>query len=422
MNGSILCVGADVHQDQIQLRLLDHTDGHELGSLITLTNNRPGADRAIATLVQVMTQYGYTQLELAMEATALLWLPFYSYLQQSPALAPFHPQILCFNPKLVAKFKEGVSLSPDKDDPRDALAVAERLHFGRLPVSYVPTAEWQALRRLTRYRFRLTHVLIREKVRLQAQLFLKVSDWERVKPFSNALGATSASLLSQFTRTELAALSLDQLTAFIERAGRKHFEDPGETARKVQRALDSSYPVAPELDTALTFEATLALDHLHMVEKLLHRLDREIAQQIEPLPNPLLTLKGLGPVISAGILAEIADIRRFADQPQLAQFAGLVWHKHASGQFVAEETRLTKVGNVYLRYYLIEGANLLRQHNLEYKAYYWRKYQEVPKHQHLRALVLTARKLVRLVYALLTTNQPYVSRQPNSETSEVEAA
>jgi hypothetical protein len=33
--------------------------------------------------------------------------------------------------------------------------------------------------------------------------------------------------------------------------------------------------------------------------------------------------------------------------------------------------------------------------------YYRKKYIEVPKHQHKRALVLTARKLVRLVDVLL---------------------
>jgi Transposase IS116/IS110/IS902 family. len=132
---------------------------------------------------------------------------------------------------------------------------------------------------------------------------------------------------------------------------------------------------------------------------------------MERISNPLLSVQGLGPVITAGISAEIADIHRFPGDPQLAKFVGLVWRKHASGQFVAEETRLAKSGNVYLRYYLIEGANLMRQHNLEYQAYYRRKYDEVPKHQHKRALVLTARKLVRLVFALLTKNQTYVRPQ-----------
>ncbi len=70
---------------------------------------------------------------------------------------------------------------------------------------------------------------------------------------------------------------------------------------------------------------------------------------------------------------------------------------------------MTKVGNVYLRYYFILGADKLRQFNLEHQAYYWRKFNEVSKYQHKRALVLTARKLVRLVYALLAKNQPYAS-------------
>ena len=52
----------------------------------------------------------------------------------------------------------------------------------------------------------------------------------------------------------------------------------------------------------------------------------------------------------------------------------------------------------------------MRQFTLEYQASYQRKYQEVPKHQHKRALGLTARKRVRLIYALLTKNVPYTVR------------
>ena len=44
-------------------------------------------------------------------------------------------------------------------------------------------------------------------------------------------------------------------------------------------------------------------------------------------------------------------------------------------------------------------------------SYYSKKYREVPKHQHKRALVLTARKLVRLIDALLRNNQIYVAQK-----------
>jgi transposase len=411
-----LCVGGDIHQETLQLRTIDKTDGHEVGKTLTVQNNRPGADQVIAHLVQLMTQQGYTHLEFGLEATGLFWLPFYQYLQQSPALTPFHPTWVCFNPKLVAKFKEGVTLSEIKDDEHDALAVAERLRFGHLPTTYVPSNEWLALRMLTRYRYRLARQIGQEKLRALTRIFLKASEWQRGQPFCEVWGATSATLLTEFSVAEIAAMSLPQLTELIQEYGRKQFDDPQATARHLQRTLQNSFPVTADLDAALTSVLQIAWTHIRDLERLMHRLDHEIAQRMERIPNPLLSVPGLGPVITAGIVAEIADITRFPDHPPLAKFVGLVWRKHASAQFVAEETRLAKTGNVYLRYYLIEGANLMRQHNLDYKAYYRRKFDEVPKHQHKRALVLTARKLVRLVFALLAQNQSYVRPQAKQQT------
>ena len=163
---------------------------------------------------------------------------------------------------------------------------------------------------------------------------------------------------------------------------------------------------ADDTNTAAMLEA---IHHTETGQRLAaERLDRLIAGYIDLVPNPIITIKGLGAVITAGILAEIVDVLRFEEHKHLAQFCGLTWRKRSSAGFVSQNTRLTKVGNVYLRYYFILGANLLRQHNLEYKAYYWRKYQEVSKYQHKRSLVLTARKLVRLVHALLTKNEPYM--------------
>lgn len=98
---------------------------------------------------------------------------------------------------------------------------------------------------------------------------------------------------------------------------------------------------------------------------------------------------------------------RFANNDALAKMAGLWWRRHQSAEFEAQERRLPSSCNRYLRYYLVEAANALRVHNAEYKAYYTKKQQEVTKHQHKRAIVLTARKLVRLVYSLLKGNQNY---------------
>jgi hypothetical protein len=60
-------------------------------------------------------------------------------------------------------------------------------------------------------------------------------------------------------------------------------------------------------------------------------------------------------------------------------------------------------------------------HDVSYAAYYEKKYNEVPKHKHKRAITLTARKLVRLVVRLLTTNEPYQVRRQAEATRETQA-
>jgi transposase len=75
----------------------------------------------------------------------------------------------------------------------------------------------------------------------------------------------------------------------------------------------------------------------------------------------------LGPVWTAGLLAEIGAIQRFADDAALARYAGLVWNPHESGTFQADDTALSKAGNAYLRYDLVEAANSVRLHCAAYR-------------------------------------------------------
>lgn len=168
MNEQTLCVGADVRLDDIVLRAVDKTDGHEVLERLRVTNNLPGAQQAATTLAQAATQHDYTHLEIGWEATGLLWLPFHRFLETSPLLQPFSPELVCFNPKFVAKFKDGLVLRRPKNDDRDAWQSAARARFGEWPVSYVPADFWQGLRRLTRYRYELARNLAREEMRFTA--------------------------------------------------------------------------------------------------------------------------------------------------------------------------------------------------------------------------------------------------------------
>ncbi|RPJ36265.1 MAG: IS110 family transposase, partial [Chloroflexi bacterium] len=79
-------------------------------------------------------------------------------------------------------------------------------------------------------------------------------------------------------------------------------------------------------------------------------------------------------------------------QAAAAKLAGLWWPRNQSGNRDSQERHMPKAANPYLRYYLVEAAQHVRDHLAEYDQFYQQKYRETQKHKHRRALVLTARK------------------------------
>ncbi len=59
MTVKTLCVGVDVHLDDLVVRAVDQADGHEVLERFRVTNNLPGCQTALTTLAQTATQRGY---------------------------------------------------------------------------------------------------------------------------------------------------------------------------------------------------------------------------------------------------------------------------------------------------------------------------------------------------------------------------
>jgi transposase len=345
---------------------------------------------------------------LASEATGWYWLgAFYTLL----TTCHVPTELYALNPRLTANYKK-VLMNDDHADVSDAEVIAERVRMGRdLPPPFTPDPVYQPLRLLTRYRFHLAQTAMREKAYAATLVYLKASAYTTSEPavFSEVFGPTSRAVLTEFaTCEEILAMPLADLAAWLDAHGRHHFADPTATAQRLQAVARDSFDLPAAFAPALNECLAVAIEQLATLERQLRRLDAAIAQRLQAIPNTLTTIPGIGPVFAAGQIAEIGDIRRFdADDDKVAKYAGLKWRRHQSGEFEAEETPLTRQCNHYLRYYFVEAANSVRLHAPEYAAYYAKKYAEVSRHQHKRAVVLTARKLVRLVTALLTTNQPY---------------
>jgi transposase len=206
---------------------------------------------------------------------------------------------------------------------------------------------------------------------------------------------------------EISYMPIEELADFINKKGKGTFENPGEIAAAVQKAARNSYRLPKTVTDSVNQVLAVSFQAIKAYKEQLKIFDKAIGEQVKLIPNTLTSIKGVGPVYSAGIIAEIGDIHRFKDQAALAKFAGIAWTKHQSGNYTAANTRLIKFGNRYLRYYLMEATNKVRMHDHEFKRFYDLKYSQTPKTPHKRALALTARKFVRLVYALLHSNGLY---------------
>ena len=399
-----LLVGCDVSSQLNTVCLMD-PQGDTIGSQ-TFSNTLSGAEALESWLLKTLSENDFSELKIATEATSFLDLHLVDFLASSKQLAPFNPRIYQFNPKLVRNFKR---VYPDKEktDTVDAFVIADRLRFGRLPEPYESHQPYLPLRRLTRYRFHLVKAINREKAYFLTHLYLKFSAFSMEKPFTSVFGATSLAVITDFSPDELVRLPLEELTQFIIDNGKNRFKDPPKVVETLQRAARESYRLRPALASSIDRILATILQTIRALQEALKEVDRAIEKEFKAFPNTLQSIKGIGPVYSAGIFSEIGEIRRFPREDALAKFTGLTWRRYQSGNFEAEETRMSKTGNEYLRYYFIEAANALRVHNAEYRAYYETKFKEVTKHQHKRALALTARKLVRLVYVLLKKGQLY---------------
>ncbi len=408
-----LLVGVDVHR-KTNTACGMNLQGQEVTSRFTVDNNRPGTQAFVEEVAKQVVEGNFDAIHIAAEATGLYWWHFLQTLDQDPLLNQWPMKLYPVNPRLTANFRKTYG-DQDKDDPIDAFVIADRLRMGRdLPTPFHGEERYFALRLLTRYRFHLVHALAREKTYCLTVLYLKASEYTRLKPFSNVFGAASRAVLQDFTSIEeIAAIPFDQLVEFIDTKGKRRFPNPNDNARTLQQVTHDSYPLPQALQQPVNIILGMSLQHISFMERQCKRLDTAIKDQIQPIPHTLNSIPGFGPVFSGGILSEIGDIQRFHhNQAKVAKFAGLKWKHAKSAEFEAEETPLTRTGNRYLRYYFCEAANTVRMRDPDYAAYYKRKYNEVRKHQHKRAIVLTARKLVRLVVALLSTNQPYQTRRP----------
>lgn len=405
-NVNQLFAGIDVSSKSNVVYLMN-PDGSKHSSF-SVQNTLGGANILSERIVSALSGMQLDAVVIGMEATSIYGNNLVYALRDNGSLGRFQRKIHVLNPKQVKKFKDSYPDLP-KNDWVDAFVIADHLRFGRIAKEvYMDNYHYKALQTLTRSRFNVIQSLTQEKQRFANYLFLKCSGIAQDRQIANS-SATTIALMQRFeTVDDLAYADLTVLTDFIAVAGHGKFADPAGTAKVVQAAARGSYRLPKTMNDSVNQVMSVSIASMRALKEQVKMLDKAIEQQFEIIPNTLTSVPGIGKVYSAGIIAEIGDIHRFESQASVAKFAGLVWTQHQSGDFEASHTHLIQSGNRYLRYYLLEAANSVRRCDSEFQRYYDLKFREVNQFQHKRALALTARKLVRLVFRLLKDNRLYI--------------
>ncbi len=259
----------------------------------------------------------------------------------------------------------------------DSFIIADCLRFGRINKEvYLGDYRYKALQNLTRARFYTVQNLVREKQRFLNVLFKKYSSMTQVKVFSNTFSTTALAVYEEFESAEaLAYMDLHELTDFIIEKGKNRFPDPDAVAKAIQKAARSSYRLPKTVNDSVNQVLSISITSIKALEAQIKEFDKAITAQTQLLSNVLISIPGIGPIISAGIMAEIGDINRFPSQSQLGKYAGLAWRQRQSGDFEAEDTKQIQSGNRFLKYYLCEGALSLVRCDTEYSSFYHSKYK-----------------------------------------------
>ena len=361
----MLYVGIDIAKNKHDLACIDET-GEIVITNFRFTNSYQGFKDLRLKLEQLSS---ITQdVQIALESTGHYNYNIVAFLRE------LGYNVFAYNPFIIKQFANSQSLRKTKTDSKDALLIARKLRSDVTPEYYQTDKVdkvMDELKELTRYQNRLIQSRSRCK-----NLYIRLLDIifpELHRVVSNLHGHFVYELLTKYP-----------------------------SAQKIARAIFSSLLKIKRLtaDKAHQIQETAK----QTIGKQINQTQEEINLLMNNLNSPITSITGIGSRLGAIILAEIKTIHNFKNPNQLQAFAGLDPAIYQSGQ-MDNAGHMVKRGSSYLRYALIQAAKLISIYSPHFKAYLRLKISQ-GKHYNV-AVTHVAKKLTRIIYHLLKTNQTF---------------
>jgi transposase len=353
-------------------------------------------------LLQRATEGAQGPVTVVMEPTGLAWVPVAAHVSAAGnKVCLIKPQKAHDLRRFLEKYT--------KTDPIDADTAARVPQIDPDGVNELelPRPELMELRRLVKRRDRLAQEVGDQKRRVHA-LMVMVNP-----PLMKALGESAFSqagraLLRQYADPE-AVVKMGR--AKLKKFWQKHSHGPADEGlmERVLQACSTSAELYSELRQngqipfdyeAIQLELKAELDWMEHAEKEIQRIEQRIAVVYDrwDSDHTLEQIQGIGAVIAPAIEALVGNILRFHNGRRFVSFSGLCPRKKKSGQS-DPAMPITKAGQRLLKKYFYLAADVARQWDPEFAAYYARRYACGDHHDHI--IIALARKMALRVYALL---------------------
>ena len=386
----MIYVGIDVAKDKHDCFAMN-SDGEILIEKLTITNNLDGFETLYNSLMNFSDSLD--NIKVGLEATGHYSNNILNFLTEKGF------NIYLINPLQTNLYVKGQSLRKTKTDKLDAHVIATMLVSDNLkpyiPVSY----HISELKSLTRHRFRL----VKENSKFKTSLvrLVDIVFPELPKIVSSVAQKSCLALLYELpSAKDIAECNLTHLTHLLSDNSYKHFgRDKAIQIRDLARnsiGLNSN---------SVSFELKQTISIIQFIQEQLDDVEKRIKQILKEINSPILTIPGISFKTAGSILAEIGDISRFDSPAKLLAFAGLDPSMYQSGKFFSTHSVMVKRGSKYLRFALMTAARMVCLNDSTFNAFKDRKMAE-GKH-YMVAMGHVAKKLVRVIYYLLKTNNVY---------------
>jgi len=394
-----LVIGVDIAKDNHYARVLNWRK-IEVAKGINFGNTKEGFEKFLKWLSKVKKQEDSPDVLVAMEPTGTYYFVFEEYLERIGI------EVVIVNGRDVRRTSEVMGNDSSKNDPRDALIISRLAIDGRYSESMRPkTGNYAGLRELVSLRELLEEDQIRNINRLHTLFSQIFPEYRKFKKRGISSGILSlykelGSLNKIVQAGEEGIYSVWRQTGTTN-YGRGKAHLVYEQARKSIGIRQRSQATEHKIKTLIRI--------YEMTQKELEDTEEKIRQQLEQMPQSklLMEIKGIGTIITAGILSEIGDIKNYKSYKQIQKLAGYAIVSKSSGKYHGKE-KSSKMGRKLLKSILFRAAIVLISTNQAFRSIYdyFTKNRNNPLIK-MKAVIAIACKLIRVIYTILKTGTKY---------------